>query len=240
MWLQCFRRWEEDDPVTEARYGRNIGAITEEEQRSLGEKRVFIAGCGGLGGGIIAQLLRIGVGHITAIDADEFEVSNLNRQLLCTENVLGKKKAEVAASYARTVNSQVEFHGICGRLTRENSRKLLAEADLFIDALDNIESRKAAAAACGELGIPMIYGAVRGWMLQVSVLLPEKAVEKLELLYPEKVILNDKSSTAFTPAVCGGIQVAEAIKLLLGRKSELEGKMLYGDLLNAEWEIIPL
>jgi molybdopterin/thiamine biosynthesis adenylyltransferase len=66
----------------EERYVRNIGALTEAECRRLMDKKVFVAGCGGIGGNVINLLLRIGVGSIAAADGDVFELSNLNRQLL--------------------------------------------------------------------------------------------------------------------------------------------------------------
>ena len=64
------------------RYSRNLPALSRQEQELLHKKRVLVAGCGGLGGYITENLLRLGIGHITAVDGDSFDVSNLNRQLL--------------------------------------------------------------------------------------------------------------------------------------------------------------
>ena len=82
----------------ENRYERNIGTLTPEENEKLQTFRVCAVGCGGLGGYVIEELARLGIGHITAVDGDVFQDSNLNRQLFSTEEVLGKSKAETALS----------------------------------------------------------------------------------------------------------------------------------------------
>ena len=79
------------------RYARNIPALTEEECRALWDKRILVVGCGGLGGHIIDQLARIGVGFLRVVDGDVFEASNLNRQLLSRVPLLGTSKAKAAA-----------------------------------------------------------------------------------------------------------------------------------------------
>ena len=84
-----------------ARYDRNKTALSDWECELLAEKRIAIIGCGGLGGLVIEALARIGVGHLRVIDGDVFEQSNLNRQLLCTEEALGREKAAVAAERIR-------------------------------------------------------------------------------------------------------------------------------------------
>lgn len=79
-----------------ARYSRNIATLSIEENESLSKRKVCVIGCGGLGGYIIEMLGRLGVGHITAVDGDVFEESNLNRQILSDVEVLGVKKALIA------------------------------------------------------------------------------------------------------------------------------------------------
>ena len=226
--------------MVEARYSRNIGAVTEEEFALLRTRRVFLAGCGGLGGNILAHLLRIGLGAVTAVDGDVFEASNLNRQLLSSVPALGRSKVEEAAAYAAAVNPDVAFTGHAVFLDESNAASLIRGHDLVIDALDNIASRRVLAAACREAGIPLIYGAIRGWTAQVSVLMPETAPRALDLLYPKTARLTDKSCLSFTPALCASLEAAEAVKLLLGKPSELDGQLLFVDLLSNEQELIPL
>ena len=94
------------------RYIRQLPIVGEDGQQALARKRILIVGCGGLGGNLLENMLRLGVGAITAVDGDRFEASNLNRQLLSTELLLGTGKAEAAAERARAVNSAVEFHPV--------------------------------------------------------------------------------------------------------------------------------
>ena len=226
--------------MADLRYSRNIGTVTEEEFQILQNSKVFVAGCGGLGGNLITHLLRIGIGHITAIDGDEFEPTNLNRQLLCMEDTLSHPKADVAVRYAAQVNPDVDFKAIRIRLDETNSDSLIAGHDLVIDALDNIDSRRTLAAACDRVGIPLIYGGICGWAAQVTLLAPGTASKRIEQIYPANTVITDKSCLSFTPAVCASIQTAEAVKALLHKPSELDGNLLFADLLNSEWELIPL
>ena len=110
----------------EERYSRNVPAISAEEQAALAEKRVLIAGCGGLGGNLLEHLARLGVGHITAVDGDVFEASNLNRQLLSTPALLGYGKAAAARQRAGQVNPAVSVTAAAEFLTEERSGEVLA------------------------------------------------------------------------------------------------------------------
>ncbi|HAE22694.1 MAG TPA: thiamine biosynthesis protein ThiF, partial [Spirochaetaceae bacterium] len=83
-----------------ARYARNAGSLGIEGQKALHNARVLVVGCGGLGGHLIEGLARLGVGYIVAVDPDCFDESNLNRQILCTTENLGKPKADEAARRA--------------------------------------------------------------------------------------------------------------------------------------------
>ena len=94
------------------RFKRNIGALTEEECLILNSKKVFVAGCGGLGGYIIEYLTRLGIGEIIACDGDSFDETNLNRQLLSTEANLGKNKALAAKERAKSINSSINFTSV--------------------------------------------------------------------------------------------------------------------------------
>ena len=156
----------------ESRYARNIPALSEEECLLLRQKRVIVVGCGGLGGHIIDQLARIGIGFLRVVDGDVFEETNLNRQLLSEVSLLGAGKATAAADRVHRVNPQVQVDAVAEFLTKENAPQLLTDCDIVVDALDNIPSRKLLAAACAEAGIPYIYGAISGWVAQAAVSLP--------------------------------------------------------------------
>lgn len=219
------------------RYERNIPALTEAECALLRSKRVLVVGCGGLGGHLIDMLTRIGIGFLRVVDGDVFEPSNLNRQLLSEVPLLGVSKARAAAARVSRVNPDVEVEAVEAFLTESNVRRLLLSCDAVLDGLDNIESRRILAKACDRAGIPYIYGAVNGWVAQAAVSMPGDHL--VERLYPEDAVLKNKSVLSFTPALCASMQVSLCVKLLLGRPVET-GTLYYFDLLNQEFETIPM
>ena len=221
----------------EPRYERNIPALTEAECLALGQKRVLVVGCGGLGGHIIDQLARIGIGSLRVVDGDIFEETNLNRQLLSSLPLLGTAKAKAAEAHIRRVNPGVAVEAVEAFLTAENAYQLVSGCDIVVDALDNIPSRKLLAATCTGAGIPYVYGAIQGWVAQAAVSMPGDGL--VERLFPEDVVIRDKSVLSFTPALCASLQVSLCVKLLTGRPVET-GTVFYFDLLNLEWETIPM
>lgn len=221
----------------DARYERNIPALTPEECEVLQTKRVLVVGCGGLGGHIIDMLTRIGIGSLRVVDGDVFETTNLNRQLLSEVALLCKSKAKAAAEHIHRVNPSVRVEAVEAFLTEENADRLVAACDIVMDALDNIPTRKLLAKACEKAGIPYVYGAIQGWIAQTAVSMPgDKLIEKL---FPENVEIRDKSVLSFTPALCASVQVSACVKLLTGRAVET-GTVYYFDLLNQEFETIPM
>ncbi|MEF2837420.1 MAG: HesA/MoeB/ThiF family protein [Oscillospiraceae bacterium] len=221
----------------EPRYIRNLSALTEAECNLLHGMRVAVIGCGGLGGHLIDQLARIGVGFIRVVDGDVFDPSNLNRQLLSEVPLLGTGKAQAAKDRISRVNPDIQVDAIHAFLTLENAAKILDGCHAVLDGLDNIESRKILSAACRKAGIPYIFGAIQGWVAQAAISMPEDNL--LEILYPEGTVIRDKSVLSFTPALCASMQVSLCIKLLTGRPVET-GTVYYFDLLNQEFEAIPL
>lgn len=217
------------------RYLRNLGALSEGECETLLAKKVFVAGCGGLGGHIIDMLLRVGVGGMVAADGDVFEVSNLNRQLLSDMTVIGKNKAAVAKAYARRINPDVDFVAIEDFIDDRNVKDMIRGCDIVMDALDNIPARRRLAGACEAAGIPYVYGAICAWVAQAAIALPGDGL--LERLYPEGAALNDKSSLAFTPALCASMQAALCTQYLCGRAVE-SGKLYFFDMLDFDFQVI--
>ena len=152
MWWLCFPLWEGAE--MEARYGRNIPALTEGECALLRTKKVAVIGCGGLGGYLIELLARVGIGSITAVDGDVFEPSNLNRQLLSEMSLLGTNKAKAAGDRVARINPEVEVRVVEAFLDEYNAAGLIAGCDAVLDALDNVDARKALSHACEQAGIP--------------------------------------------------------------------------------------
>lgn len=223
----------------ENRYDRNRGTVSLEEQEVLGTKSVLVAGCGGLGGTVIENLTRIGVGNITAVDGDVFDESNLNRQVLSNEEDIGKPKAQEAAEQMKIINSEVKVEPVIEFIDKDNAGKLVAGHDVVVDALDNISSRKILEAACEAENCPLVHGAIAGWNGQVAVVMPGSRI--FETIYSgedDKGSERETGNPSFTPAVIASMEAAEVIKILLNRDGVLKNKLLMVDLLNHQYETI--
>ena len=221
----------------QARYERNIPSLTEAESELLRTKKVAVIGCGGLGGYIIEQLARLGIGTIRIVDGDVFEESNLNRQLFSDVTVLGKPKTEVSQARIAAVNPDVKVEALHGYLEEDNALEFLRGCDAVVGALDNIYTRRVLEKTCEKLNIPYIYGAIHGWVAQAAVDMPGQRL--IEKMYPEGSTFKDKSSLSFTPGLCASLQTALCVKLLVGRPVQT-GTIFYFDMLEQEFETIPL
>ena len=221
----------------ERRYERNLPALSEAECLLLRKKRVLIVGCGGLGGHIIDQLARIGIGSLKVVDGDVFDESKLNRQLLSDVTRLGVSKAKADADHIARINPSVAVEAVNAFMSEGNVQALIAGCDVVIDALDNIPARRILSAACAKANIPYVYGAIQGWVAQAALSMPEDKL--IEQLFSEEIEIRDKSVLSFTRALCASIQAALCVKHLVGRPVET-GTIYYFDLLNQEFELIPM
>lgn len=219
------------------RYIRNIPALSEADCTLLLSKKIAVIGCGGLGGYLIEQIARIGVGALVIVDGDNFDVSNLNRQLLSNPNTIGESKAHTAAQRIQHINPDIKVHVYPDMLTAENADILISGCDAVLDGLDNIASRKILKQACKKASIPYIFGAISGWVSQAAISMPDD--DLIDLIYPEQTQISDKSALSFTPAFCASMQTALCIKLLTGRTVQT-GTIYYFDLLHQEYEEIPI
>ncbi len=200
------------------RYLRNVGTLGAEGQAKLLASSAAVAGCGGLGGWIAELLARAGVGRLTLIDNDAFSDSNLNRQLLCTEDSLGRNKAEAAADRVREINGAVEAVACPAMLSRENAGGLLKGCSVVFDALDNLPSRLVLLDAARTLGVPLIHGAIAGWWGQVCAATPgNDALTSLWQGRGDKGVETVSGTPPFTPAAVASLQVAMGIRLLTGK-----------------------
>lgn len=217
------------------RYKRNQRTINTEQQLRLFRSRVVVVGCGGLGGYVVEELARLGLGKIVVIDPDVFEEHNLNRQLFCSVGVLGRPKVEVAAERVAEINPAVTVVPLMKAFSRERGGELLGGADVAVDALDSIPTRLELAAICGELRIPLVHGSIAGWYGQIITQFPDE--DSLQKVYDEsreKGIETELGNPSFTPAVVASLEAAEVCKILLGEGSPLRNRMLAIDLLDME------
>lgn len=117
----------------QTRFERNYGFFSAEEQDILGRSAVAIAGAGGDGGMLAVQLARLGVGEIRLADPDPFEIENINRQAVCTEETIGVNKARAVGEYILKINPQAEVKIYEEGVTRDNTDEFVSGADLLID-----------------------------------------------------------------------------------------------------------
>lgn len=219
------------------RYEKNQNMLTQAECDLIHQKRVCVIGCGGLGGYVIEMLARLGVGEITLVDGDVFDVTNLNRQLLATEMNLGTSKVAAALARVKQINSDVRINALATFLDAENAERILTSHHVVVDALDDIAARFILQEAASNLGIPMVYGAIAGWYGQVSTILPGKDfLSKVYRTHDGKGHEQNLGNPSFTPALVASVQVSEVLKLLIGRGDLLVGKLMLIDLLENEVE----
>jgi molybdopterin/thiamine biosynthesis adenylyltransferase len=145
-------------------FSRNIGWVTESEQRALRHKRVAVAGLGGVGGSHVLTLTRLGIGAFHLADFDTFSVANFNRQAGAMVSTLGQQKLDVITQMARDINPGLEIRGFAEGVTPSNIDDFLAGVDLYVDGLDffAFTARRATFAACARLRVPAVTSAPIG------------------------------------------------------------------------------
>ena len=219
------------------RYDRNL-ILTPEMQLALGKKKTAVIGLGGLGGFVTEELARFGVGHILGFDFDLFSETNLNRQLLCTEQALGRPKTETAAERVGQINSDIRFETVSGRLGESELTEALRGCDAVLDCLDSVKDRLVLERICERLDLPMVHGAIGGWYGQVSTIYPgDRTLERLYAGSEEPE--GTDGNTVFTAALIASLQVSETVKLLTGQGNTLKDRILTVDLLSNDFaEII--
>ena len=229
-----------DDRYSRQRLFHSIG---DEGQRKLAAAHVALVGCGATGAASAGMLARAGVGTLTIIDRDFVEPSNLQRQMLFTEQDARESlpKAEAARRRLHEINADVVVVPHIDDLTPGNVRALLTGADIILDATDNFETRYLLNDFALETGTPWIYAAAIGSYAATMNVMPTGPLQTacLACLFPEPPggavetcdtagILNSAVNVA------ASLQVTEAMKLLTGHSSAMRRTLLSMDIWNGE------
>jgi adenylyltransferase/sulfurtransferase len=153
------------------RYARHIvlPQLGGAGQLKLKAARVAVVGAGGIGAGVLPALAGAGVGHLTIIDGDRVELSNLQRQPIYNSGQIGMDKARLASHFVMSRNPHIGLTSIGDRIDADNADAILAGHDLVIDVTDNFATRLAVSDACVRLGLPLLSAAAQQFQGQVAL-----------------------------------------------------------------------
>lgn len=204
-------------------------------QLKLKHAKVCVVGSGGLGNPICTRLAAMGIGAMRIIDRDTIELTNLHRQVLFDENDIGKVKVEVAAHKLRALAPKCDIEPLPISISDANAADAIKGCDIVIDALDSVNARYALNSACVKLGIPFVTGAAVGVSGQVFTVLPSIKTACYYCVFPDldEDAMPTCSLEGVHPAilsVVGGIQVSEAVNVIMGKKPSLSEHILHIDL----------
>jgi len=225
------------------RYSRHIllEEIGVEGQDRLLAARALVIGAGGLGSPVALYLGTAGVGHVTLVDNDTVDLTNLQRQLAHTMARVGQPKAESARAAIAAINPEPQVQAIGSRADAALLDSLVPPADVVIDCSDNFGTRQAINAACVRHAKPLVSGAAIRFDGQISVYdtRDPKSPCYACLFPPEADFEETRCATmgVFAPLVgiIGAMQAAEALKILSGAGTSMTGRLQMLDARSMEW-----
>lgn len=210
------------------RYNRHVMAdnIGELGQLNIIKTRVIIIGMGGLGCPAAQYLAASGVGHLTLIDHDNIETSNLQRQILYTTQDIGKLKATAAQSHLQRLNPLITINAINQSIFDLNLPELFNKADIVLDCTDNADTRHVINSTAHSTKIKLVSAsAIQGQGQLVSFDFSNPQSPCYECLFPKRPSqnLNCSTSGVFSPllGVMGSLQAMEALRLILQQNTNL-------------------
>jgi adenylyltransferase/sulfurtransferase len=237
-----------DERVRTARHS-SLAGFGEVAQRRLAAAHVAIVGAGGLGSPTVLALAAAGVGTLTVIDDDDVEASNLQRQVMHRVGDVGRPKTESAVRVAADLSPTTVVRPVRARITDANAVELLRRAHVVIDGTDTFEAREVVAAACEQLGVPLVWGVVQEFHAQATVFwsTPPRGADPVRLrdLYPPDSMgeVPSCSQVGVLGSLClqvGALLATETVKLLTGVGEPLLGRVVVIDALRGRSDEVPL
>ena len=234
-------------PEEARRYARHL-SLTEvgpEGQAALGNARVLLVGAGGLGSPAALYLAAAGVGTIGLVDHDAVDASNLQRQVLFGTSDVGRPKVDAGATRLADLNPLIDVVPHPVRLDAQTAMDIMAGYDIVVDGSDNFATRYLVNDACVLLGRPVVYGAVLRFEGQVSVFAADNG-PCYRCMYPQPPDAGsvpncaDAGVLGVLPGIIGGMQAAEAIKLILGAGDPLVGRLLMFDAMTMRFREVTI
>jgi len=208
-------------------------------QLKLKNAKICVVGVGGLGNPITSRLAAMGVGILRIVDRDVIELSNLHRQTMFDESDVGQVKVEIAAKKLQKLNPDCKIEALAISVNDYTALEVVEGCDVVIDALDSVNARYALNKACVKFGIPFVTGAAVGVSGQVFTILPKESA-CYYCMFPE---LNEDTMPTCSIegvhpsilSIVGGIEVSEAVKIIIGKKPNLSQRILHIDLENLDF-----
>ena len=228
------------------RYSRHIllNELGVDGQQRIMEARALVVGVGGLGSPAALYLATAGIGNLTLVDHDTVDLTNLQRQIVHTENRVGQPKVESARQTRMAINSQLRITALAERADARRLDRLVSDADVVLDCSDNFATRQALNAACVRHGVPLVSGAAIRFDGQISVYdLRRDDSPCYHCLFPEGEDVEEVRCAVmgvFAPltGIIGTMQAAEALKLAAGIGESLTGRLLLLDALEMQWRSV--
>lgn len=222
------------------RYSRNIllPEVGGSGQEKLLSSKVFCVGVGGLGSPVALYLVAAGVGTIGIADADQVDISNLQRQVIHFTDDIGKPKTESAKEKLKRLNPDVNVIVYKEAITKKNIRDIIKDYDIVLDGSDNFPTRYLVNDACYFEKKTLISGAILQFEGQVSVFKPFAGGPCYRCLYPEIPPLGmipscqEAGILGAVAGIIGTIQAVEALKEILQIGRSLVGRLLVFNALN--------
>ncbi|MEM6986085.1 MAG: molybdopterin-synthase adenylyltransferase MoeB [Pseudomonadota bacterium] len=227
------------------RYSRhiNLAQIGFDGQLALGQARALIIGAGGLGCPAALYLAGAGVGHLTLVDDDQVELSNLQRQIAHTSDRIGSLKSDSLRRACLALNPGIAVDSISQRASAETLDDLVHSTDVVLDASDNLETRHAVNRACAILGKTLVTASAIRFEGQIAVFRPGiDASACYRCLYPDSLgdQENCQSAGVVGPlvGVLGSYMALEAIKQVIGEGRESVSTLWLFDALANHWQAV--
>jgi molybdopterin/thiamine biosynthesis adenylyltransferase len=215
-------------------------------QKKLKDAKVLVVGAGGLGSPVLLYLAAAGVGTIGVVDDDVVGNSNLQRQVIHPDQMIGEPKVFSAAEAMAAQNPFVTVRPYQRRLTEDDAADLIADYDLVLDGTDNFDTRYLVNRTCVALGKPLISGALSQWEGQLSVFDPAQGAPCYQCIFPQAPApelapsCSEAGVVGPLPGVVGTMMAVEAIKVITGAGAVLRGEMMIYDALWGETRKIAL
>jgi len=210
------------------RYKMNMGVLSKQDLLKLYKLEVIIVGLGGLGGYVANQLVRLGVKHITLVDEDRFNESNLNRQLFSNEKNIGEYKVEIISRELNRIDSDASIKILKKRIQDVDD----ISGNYLIDCVDNQETKIYLSKLSEQLDIPLLHGACGGWYGQVGWISPKCTL--LEDMYGngEIGLESDLLNPAYVVGVVASYMVSEFTKMIMDSPKLVLDELLMIDILD--------